>query len=182
MAVWKWNRIRERAALLVAEGALTNEQIAAQCKMTRQGLDAWKLLPEFRARVAEHVAAAREKLEAEILNVGVANRANRVRAYDDIWNRLRATIDARAEDARNRALDNEFVAPGAVEGLQARTEKMIGGGESAKEIVEWTLDAALLKEMRETAKQAAIEAGQWEEKTMLTITPKAYDTISPDDL
>ena len=46
-----------------------------------------------------------------------------------------------------------------------RKIRSIGSGENAREVEEYEFDAALMKAMLELEKQAAIETGQWEEKT-----------------
>ena len=54
--------------------------------------------------------------------------------------------------------------PGGRAGLLVRRVKSIGAGENAREVVEYEVDTALLKELRELERQAAQEAGQWATK------------------
>jgi hypothetical protein len=149
-----WNRKRERAALQVAEDALTDAAIAEQAGVSKQTLENWKLRPDFRARVQEHVAAFAEAVRAE----GIANHKNRVAALNDRWRKMQTVIDARAE-----AHDGQ--APGAGTGLLVRQEKQIGAGERAVHVVEWRVDDGLLSELRQHEKQAAQELGQWTDKS-----------------
>ena len=52
MTLFPWCKRSVRATELVAEGRLTNAQVAAEVGLSRQGLDRWKAHPEFKARVA----------------------------------------------------------------------------------------------------------------------------------
>lgn len=162
-----WTKRREKAAQLVAADEQTDEQIAAAVGITKRQLERWKRHPAFQARVAEHVQAWRERILAE----GVAVREKRVEALNERWERLRRLIAARTEDLRDET-------PGGETGLLVREPMLVKVYEASelddgasllptKEsriVYKYTLDAALLKELREIEKQAAIELGQWEEK------------------
>lgn len=145
---------QSKAALLVADGLLTTEQIGEQVGVARKTVERWKAQPEFAAYVETIKENARKALEAE----GIANKRNRIAAYNDRWRRLQAVIDERA--ARYEGL----VVPGGKSGLLVHTQKQIGGGEFAQVVDEYAVDTGLLRETRELEKQAAIEMGQWTEK------------------
>lgn len=68
----------ELLARLVAEDEQTDEQIAAQGKITRDRLKQLKRDPAFAARVREH----RERFRDEMLQVGFADKRLRVRALN----------------------------------------------------------------------------------------------------
>jgi transposase len=76
--------VQDRAALLVAEDALSNEQIAAECGVTRRTVDRWKVQSEFIAAVDAHRTRWREEIE----RAGIANRQNRVDALNDRWRKM----------------------------------------------------------------------------------------------
>lgn len=57
-----WTALREQAADLVADGQLREWQIAKQLGIGHRTLARWKANPEFRARVASIVEAARVAL------------------------------------------------------------------------------------------------------------------------
>ncbi len=65
---------QQRAALMVAEDVLTDEEIAAEAGITRQGLVNWKQKPEFAALVAEHIEAFKDRALVE----GFADKRARV--------------------------------------------------------------------------------------------------------
>ena len=152
-AEFPWTRKRERAVLDVAEDVLTNEQIASKLGVNRSTLDRWKMHPEFRLRVQEHLAATREAIRAE----GIAHRQNRVDALHDRWDKLQQVIDARGDEY-------DGVTPGGGTGLIVRQIKSIGVGENNQVVEEYVIDTGLLSEMRAHEKQAAQELGQWTEK------------------
>lgn len=164
-----WSGKTEQAAMLVAQDTLTDKQIASECGIAERTLERWKLRSEFSARVQEHRDAFREQIRAE----GIANRQNRVDALNDRWERMQRVLDARADELAD--------VPGGNTGILVRQAKLVKvyksdgdqedeDGEtlySAKRdvmVYEYAVDTALLKEMRETEKQAAQDLGQWSEK------------------
>ena len=152
----------------MAEDALSDEQIAELMNMSRQGLAKWKTHPDFQARVSE----IRVQIRAAVVARGIAERQNRVDALNDRWQRMRQVIEARAESGGT--------APGAKTGLLVKTVKAIGTGKDQYEVEEWTVDTALLRELREHEKQAAQELGQWADR--LTVFDVDVTQLSDDEL
>lgn len=146
------------AAQLVAEDTLTDRQIAKRCNIALSTLENWKQGEAFRAVVAE----VRERIDQEIMSRGIARRAKRVQTLEDQWEKMKQVIRERAVDP---VMDD---VAGGKTGLLVRTEKSIGSGPGAKIVEEFAVDTGLLKELREHAKQAAIELGQWTEKRELS--------------
>ena len=155
---WTWTRPRKRAAVLLAEDALTDQQIADTLGIDRATLHHWKKRPEF--------AAAVRRLADELGEVArrhaIGRKTRRLQALDARWHALQRLIAERAADP---ALQH---VPGGQTGLLVRTLKSIGGGPAVREVEDFTLDAALLKELREHEKQAAQELGQWSERRQVT--------------
>lgn len=143
----------ERAAHLVAEDRLSDELIAAELGIGRRTLATWKKQPRFEARRREIVEEVKKALEAE----GLANRQNRLNALNDRQRRMAEVIRQRAENLKS-------VPGGGNTGLLVRQVKGIGKGEEFQVVEEYAVDTALLREMREHEKQAAIEVGEWTEK------------------
>lgn len=69
---------QERAALLVAEDELADEVIAAAVGISRETLHQWKKRDPFKARVAEHVEAFRDRALTE----GFADKRERLRVLN----------------------------------------------------------------------------------------------------
>ena len=67
-------------------------------------------------------------------------------------------------------------AQGADTGLVVRREKVIGNGDNARDVVEYEVDVATLRELREQLKQAAIEVGEWAEKRLFGTTDSQLAT------
>ncbi len=152
------SRRREKAALLVAEDKLTDEEIATKCGISRATLKRWRQRTEFAARVAEH----RNRWAAELDAEGIANRKNRVAMLNRDWGRLEQVIAERAADPEMADV------PGGGTGLLVHTIKVVGVGQNAQRVDEYSVDTGLLREKREHAKQAAQELGQWTEKQEVT--------------
>jgi hypothetical protein len=179
MTAFHWTRRSEQAALLVAADELPDTQIADQLAVGRTTLERWKRHPAFRERVGNHVATWR----AELRQRGIAEKQNRLDAYNDRWQALQTVIAERGADPAMQRV------PGGKTGLLVRQVKLVkvyittgdppedggedeedGAGErleSAKLYVEqeeFAVDTGTLKALLDIEKQAAIETGQWEEK------------------
>lgn len=151
MPEFAWTQNALIAAQLVAEGDLTQHQIAERADVTRQTLYVWRKAPEFASRVNE----LREEFRQAIRQRGIAIIEKRVEAQNDRWRRLQRIISARSEDPAYHEV------PGGDTGLLGRVAKWVGTGDNREFVVEYELDAALLREIRELEKQTAQELGQW---------------------
>ncbi|MDB5349482.1 MAG: Helix-turn-helix of insertion element transposase [Planctomycetota bacterium] len=147
-----WTATTEAAALDLAADNLTDRQISAKLDIARSTLSVWKLHPEFAARVDEFRAEIRESIRKK----GIAVKENRVRALNTRWKALHRVIEARAAEMEE--------IPGGDTGLLCHTVRGIGRGEDFERIDVYEVDTGLLRELRETEKQAAQELGQWAEK------------------
>ncbi|HLL74824.1 MAG TPA: hypothetical protein VK421_06130 [Pyrinomonadaceae bacterium] len=144
---------KERAAFLVAEDRLTDENIADELSITRRTLARWKLEKGFQARVVEIKEETRRALVAR----GIVEKQNRLDALNDRWERMRQVIAQRADNLKG-------VPGGGNTGLLVRQVKGIGKGEDFQVVEEYAVDTGLLREMREHEKQAAQELGEWSER------------------
>jgi hypothetical protein len=156
-APFEWTGQKEEAARLFAEDRLTDEGIAKKLRIGRTTLHRWRQHPDFRARIDSHVEAFR----AVVRSRGIACLERRVDQLNDRWKRMRQVIDERAE-----AMEAEVAGGGT--GLLVRQFKVIGGGDSARQVEEYHVDTGLLKELREHEKQAAQELGQWTDRRELS--------------
>jgi len=169
-----WNTKRVRAAQLVAEGQLTDEQIAADIKIGRATLHRWKLEPIFQARISQIT----EQMAEAIRKKGIRLRENRLAKLDAITTKLEQVFEERAKRALEVSEDAE--SPGLVTelktGLVLIQHKRYG--------TEYVVDTPALREYREYMKQAAIEVGEWTEKQEITgadsgpLTVQILDSIA----
>ncbi|WP_143206211.1 phBC6A51 family helix-turn-helix protein [Singulisphaera sp. GP187] len=171
-AVFKWSDERRTAALRLAEGNLTDAQIATEVGVCRRTIWSWKQIPEFSATIESHL----EEFRQEVRRRGLASRERRIRALNDRWDRLQRIMEERAADPKMAEV------PGGATGLLLHNVKGVGAGEKAKVLDLYTVDTGLLKELRELEKQAAQELGQWVERQEVRQLTKAYVTVGPDDL
>lgn len=158
---------KARAAVLLAEDELTDEQIADEVGVTRRQLARWKHDPEFNALIGDHVG----QLQATALKFSIAKKHKRMEALDRLHRKALDVIDLRAQrftvqaDSPEEAVRKMFgsnTPPEAATGLLVRKETITASGMTS---TEWTFDASLVKEIRELQKQAATELGQWVEKS-----------------
>jgi hypothetical protein len=191
------NAKQEEAVFLVADDKLSDEAIAGKLKIHRATLDRWKKLPEFKARIDDILAEVRRRLKAR----GIAAKENRVAALVDRQRRMEEVIRARAKEHKN--------APGGRTGLLVKETRFVKvlevkqkpkiseSGEAGQEetiyptkqmvpVDYYAVDTALLKEMRDTEKQAAVELGEWTVKHEVKVDPKQALAdilgVSPDSL
>ena len=165
--VFAWDDVRTSAAQRVAEGKLSEDDIANELKISRATLKRWKSHPGFQARVAEIVAETAAALKKQ----GIRVKETRLAKLNRMVQRIESVILGRAEDMPE--------APGGKSGLLARDYK----GKDADQPV-YRFDAPMVKEYRELLKQAAIEVGEWTEKrehTVEDVTPiKTIEAVKPN--
>lgn len=146
---FQWTKDRLKAAQMLADNSKTDVEIADHLGIGRATLARWKERPEFAARVAEIVAETAGALKAK----GIAEKQNRINALSERLDRMQELIAARASSMADEIAGGET-------GLLVAIPMQWGS--------KYAFDAALLKEMREHEKQAAIELGEWSEKRELT--------------
>jgi hypothetical protein len=162
---------QKAAAELVALDTKLDRDIAAEIGVTKITLERWKRLSAFQT----HVAAVAEAQRAAIRAEGIANKQNRIDAYNDRWSKLTAIIEARAASPTPSETNGErgssdddddgpierLPVPGWETGLLVKVVRTMG---KAVEI-RYEVDGVILKELRDHEKQAAQELGQWVEKS-----------------
>ena len=105
---------KTRAALLVAQGKLTEVEIARACQIGDRQLRRWKQDPEFRAEVVGHQRERQRRLNAwrdRIMDVDIADRSKRILRLDEDQKALDQIRTERAADANLKKL------PGGKTGL-----------------------------------------------------------------
>jgi hypothetical protein len=161
------------AAELVALDTLSDEQIAAQLKIGRRTLAAWKKLPAFIAAKDAAIAAHAEAVRAE----GIANKRNRMAALNARWQAFHQIVAERGADPAMQDV------PGGSTGWVVKSYKMVGAGRDAQLVEEYSVDTGLAREMRETEKQGAQEVGDWTEKASVDQTTRVeFIGIDPEAL
>jgi hypothetical protein len=147
-----WSRPKARAAQLLAEDELTDEEIGQAVGICRRQLARWKRNPAFHARVAD----IRRHLAAYSLDIAIPKRRRRIAELNKRWLSGLRIIRERAADPRAAQ------APGGSTGLLARRVKVIGSGANAHELEEWRYDAALMRDLLAMERQAAEEGAPLE--------------------
>jgi Helix-turn-helix of insertion element transposase len=144
----------EKACRLLAEDALSDEQIAAECGVTRRALAKWKKRPGFAARLKQITTAYADRA----LKHGLARRERRIAVLNELHDKMLKVIDDRAKS------DEYATLPGGQTGLVVKTLKGIGKGDDFQVVEVYEVDTGTLKEIRGTQEQAAKELGQWVDK------------------
>lgn len=164
-AAIRWTAPQSRAAVLVAEGKLTEPEICAEIEVARRTLVRWKLHPDFAGRVEQ----IRRQAQAIMERVAIGQRANRLKRINRDWERMQAVIDARAKHYQARAAREQKersegkknidpVAPGAETGVMTSRYRTV----AQCAVEEFEVDTGLLAELRNHEEHAARELGQLE--------------------
>jgi transposase-like protein len=158
LAPFEWTEKREQAAVLLAEDELTVKEVAEKVGISVRQLFAWKANPAFKARIDEVV----KEFGAMAGRYAVGRVARRMQSYNATVHGIQRVIAERAADPSMAGV------PGGQTGMLVRQIKGIGQGDAFREVHEYSVDTALLKELRDTLRQAAVESGQWTEKKDVT--------------
>lgn len=164
---------KERAAVLLAADELTDEQIAAEVGVSRRSLATWKHDPDFQA----HIGGIVGEMQAGMLRLRIAKKRERLRVLDELHTSALAVIAARKARYRVELGEDDPVAVAtaavhrmfgrhvpaeALTGLVVEKETVNAAGHRT---TEWSVDTALLREIRAQQEQAARELGQWVDKS-----------------
>lgn len=149
-----WTVARAKAAVLLAEDTLTDEQIAEEVGVHRVTLFRWKEHPEFRAQVGDHIG----QVQRGMLRLAIAKKHERVKVLDQLHTKLLTVIDERGKELAGQSA-------GAETGLVVRQIKSVGTGPNTQIVEEFVVDTSTPREIRGLQEQAAKEMGQWVEKS-----------------
>jgi hypothetical protein len=147
---FRWNAGKRRAAQMLAEGKLAIGDIARKAKIDVSTLWDWRQHPEFAAYVKQ--MEAQYAALAERFSFGRV--AKRVEVLDANWRDMQRLKKERGKSEKMRDV------PGGKTGLLVHDVKAVGAGDHTQIVDVYRFDAALVKEMRETAREAAEELGQ----------------------
>jgi hypothetical protein len=140
----------EHFAQLVAGGAnAAKAYLEAGYKTTAAQQCASRLLTNV--QVQARVAELKREISERLKNSSIRSIDKRLDVLQDRWERMMAVILARAADP---AYKNE---PGGHTGLLVRKMKVLANGATVED---FSLDVALLRELREVETQAAKELGE----------------------
>jgi hypothetical protein len=143
------------AVPLVAEGVLTDVQIALRVGIDRRTLARWKRRESFEQAVADLRQAAYSALRKH----GIGNRDVRLLHYADQMQRLFRIRDERAADPQYQDV------PGWTTGLLKVEVKGVGYAKDMQIVTQFDIDRAWLQEFRAINELASREMGQWQDKT-----------------
>jgi transposase-like protein len=179
---------KQRAAMLVAEGDLTDEQISSEVGIVRKTLHNWKRDPDFAAEVGDHIG----QIQAGMLRLAIAKKHKRVERLDEMERRLWQVVEERAADYAAKAANesttmmrgifpgSDDAPPGSGTGLVTKTIKQIGAGRSAQMIEEYGVATDLVRSIMSLHEQAAKELGQWIEKSASEVTTSVVQIVGID--
>ena len=165
---FRWDKKKRLAAQRMAEKELADHEIAEEAGVHRSTLYEWRKHPEF----MEQVDSIASELGELYRRRGIGLHARRLAALQDRWERMQRVIEQRASDPKFLGV------PGGDTGLLVHMVKGVGKGDNFQLIDLYAVDTALLKEMREHEKQAAIELGQWTEKKEVKAAVVNWDELT----
>jgi hypothetical protein len=145
------DKLQARAAILAAEGELSDNGIARLCGITRRTLMRWKKLPAVQQKMVEHLTLS--KLHSEVQMI--SERHERIADMDARSQNLQDIIRARANSPEMGSI------PGGRTGLMVRG-KVVRSRWHGGLIANYGLDIGLLQELSRLEVAAAKALGQWQ--------------------
>jgi hypothetical protein len=152
MAAFELDDDKLLAARLIAEGDLTNDEIAERVDIGVATLYRWKNYQEFK----DEIKTQKDKIREDLYGFQFANIAHRINRANQRLRQIGRLTDARAKEYADQ--------PGGETGLIVKDYK--GSGDNLRTV--FAFDAAVIKEERELLKYMSQELGQWTEKTELS--------------
>jgi hypothetical protein len=137
--------------MLKAEGMLTVEQMARECKVSFGTMRGWIRDPDFKDVVNGFVTQYAKR----VFEHGIAQKEVRIAVLQEIHDKLLEVIRARSQSNLTR---NDV--PGASSGLLAMTMKGVGSGPASEIVEEYKYDDSLIKSLTDIQNQIAEELGQ----------------------
>lgn len=144
---------QRKAAMLVAEDAMTNARIAEECGVSEPTIYYWKRDPEFARVVREKV----QQLDEAVSQLRFAKRRERIRALNEQAEDYLTIIQERAD----WFAQNDADVPGGRTGRIVRQERVIGTGKAATKTVEYVIDKGLEAQFDAVLVHLAKERGEW---------------------
>lgn len=152
----RYHNLKHAAALLIAEDKLGDRRIAEELGISIGTLFNWKKKPELQELIRERQV----ELDEAVSRYRFAKRRERVEALNEMAEDYLIIREERA----NWYLQNAPDIPGGKTGRLVRSEKWIGQGKNAIQVVEHVLDKAADDAFRNTLIQIAKERGEWSDK------------------
>lgn len=150
-------RFQTEVIRMALEEGMSNAQIAEKVGVSSGTIATWLKRPEYKEAINRY----NELLQEETFRLSVANKSRRIQDYQNIRDRIQTVIDGRAEAYSH--------IPGGKSGLLVKQVKSIGSGINAYEASEYVYDTSLVRDILAISKQAAIEKGEWSEKSTLDV-------------
>lgn len=146
-----------KAAAMIAEERLSQQDIAKKLGLSEYALSRWKRkYPEFRELIGRY----RTNIAEEALNTAIARKDVRISKLNKMHAKIERIIDKRAEDAVNNPT---FVGvAGADTGLIVHDRKCIGGAQFGEMVDVFAVDTELIKRHDSILEQVAKEKGEFE--------------------
>lgn len=143
---------REKAALLLAIGDMSIDEVAAAINSAVSTVRVWNRFPAFK----QEVRRIRDEILEEIRLQGISSKANRLKIYNDLAKSALSIIEA-----NRKAYGANPRAPGDESGLIG--ERFVDT-RSDGVISEYYYLDNIVRSIQSVLKQAAQELGEWDEK------------------
>lgn len=164
-APFDWDGKKETAAYLLGATSNSFREVAKSVDVSVDTMREWRRHPDFQTRVKEYED---EELD-EVRRHSYARKSNRVRGMIKQIEDIDAVVQARSRQLVHGELDDpETSMTGVYTGQIVVQKRALGTGEFMEVTTDYTFDALMAKERRESMKHLAQELGQWVEKSEQT--------------
>jgi AcrR family transcriptional regulator len=157
---------------LVAEDAMTEQQIAEKCGIGVRTLQRWKPDKTFAERVNEITRAYADR----VLRQGLARKERRIAVLSALHQKMLQVIAERAESPDLAGV------PGGKTGIVTKTLKGVGSRENFQIVEEYEVDTGTIGEIRAVQEQIAEELGQRVKRSETVDLNQLFERMSRDEL
>jgi Helix-turn-helix of insertion element transposase len=153
---------QRKAAQLVFDDLLTDDQIAAEIGVSRRSISAWRKRDDFNAELT----ALHQEYSHRVMSRGIAVRARRVEKLNELHDKSWQVIAERGGDPTMQRV------PGGQTGLIIRGFANVRDPSTGqwRGTAEYEVDTGLMAEIRNIQKQVATELGQLPNETPVGVT------------
>lgn len=149
-----YEMLRPQIVKMICEEGMTTTQVAESVGYPPSVVRMWLRRDDYQAKIREY----HELFEEQMMQLSVAQKSRRIADLQTLLNKQKQVID-------ERATAYSHIPVGGGSGLLVKQTKSVGTGPTAYEVSEYVYDSAIVKDILSIHKQAAIELGQWSEKS-----------------
>lgn len=169
--------LRPQIVRMICEEGMTTTQVAESVNVHPATVRMWLRRDDYQEAIRHY----HELFEEQMMQFSVANKSKRIADLQMLLDKQKQVINERAQQY------SHFMGGGG-SGLLVKQTKSVGTGPTAYAVDEYVYDSAIVRDILSLHKQAAVELGQWSEKSENTtrieqqVSVIRFEAQAPRDL